>query len=191
MGAPFDIHLVRHGQSTWNAVRRIQGQTAHVPLTVLGGQQARWAASQLADCGARAVFSSDLRRALQTALPIAERLGVTITPEPDLRERSLGELEGRDSEQVWAESRGTWDDARWRPPGGESIRDVCTRVTRFLDRLRAGADGTPVVVVTHGDTASIALGLLRGFPPDNLPWTFLANGEMVTVRASFPAPSGG
>lgn len=58
MGASFDIHLVRHGQSTWNAVRRIQGQTAHVPLTALGEQQARRAASQLADCGARAVFSS-------------------------------------------------------------------------------------------------------------------------------------
>lgn len=58
MGASCDIRLVRHGQSTWNHGPAHPGQTAHVPLTVLGEQQARRAASQLADCGARAVFSS-------------------------------------------------------------------------------------------------------------------------------------
>lgn len=63
---------------------------------------------------------------------------------------------------------------------------MCTRIRPFVRRLQASADGASVVVVTHGDTAGIALGFLRGFPSDALPWTVLANGEVVTV----PAPLG-
>jgi probable phosphoglycerate mutase len=177
------IHLVRHGQSTWNAVRRIQGQTAHVPLTALGHQQARQAAARLTGCGARTVFSSDLRRAVQTAVPIAERLGLTVTLEPGLRERSLGDFEGQQSAEAWATAQNGWSDPSWRPPGGESIGDVCVRLALFLRRLHAVPDPSPVIVVTHGDTAAIALGLLRGFPPDALPWLSLANGEVVAVPA--------
>jgi probable phosphoglycerate mutase len=175
----FEVHVVRHGQSTWNAVRRVQGQTAHVPLTALGEQQARRAAGQLAGCGAKAVYSSDLRRALQTALPIAEALGVAVVPDPDLRERGLGRFEGQASEDVWAAADAAWSDPGWRPPGGESILDVRDRVQRFLERLPAGG---PVVVVTHGDTAAVVVGLLRGSSP--LDWTHLANGEVVTLSAS-------
>jgi broad specificity phosphatase PhoE len=186
--AQFDIHLVRHGQSTWNAARRIQGQTLDVPLTALGESQAGQAASRLAGSGARTVYSSDLRRSLQTALPIAGRLGVVVTVDPDLRERCLGRFEGQQSDEAWAAADAAWGDPRWRPPGGESIHDVCARISRFLRRLRARADGAPVVVVTHGDTAGIALGLLRGFPADALPWTALANGEVVTVTAARNRP---
>jgi broad specificity phosphatase PhoE len=117
------IHLVRHGQSTWNAVRRIQGQTAHVPLTALGHQQARQVATRLAGCGARAVFSSDLRRAVQTAVPVAERLGLLVTLEPDLRERSLGDLEGQQSGRVWATAQNAF-----------SIAGKCESVTWFSSR---------------------------------------------------------
>lgn len=179
-----DVHLVRHGQSTWNAVRRVQGQTAHVPLTALGEQQARRAAGQLVGCGAKAVYSSDLRRALQTALPIAEALGVAVIPDPDLRERGLGRFEGQTSEDVWAAADAAWADPGWRPPGGESILDVRDRVHRFLERLRAEAGGVPAVVVTHGDTAAVVVGLLRGASP--LDWTHLANGEVVTLSTVRP-----
>lgn len=181
MTAPFEIHLVRHGQSTWNVLRRIQGQTPHVPLTPLGERQARDAAKRLAACGARAVYSSDLRRAFLTALPVAERLGVEVTLDPDLRERSLGDFEGRQSADAWAAAGAAWADPCWRPPGGESIHDVCMRVRAFLRRLHSRADGSPVVVVTHGDTAGIVLGLLRGCPDDELPWNAMANGEVITV----------
>jgi probable phosphoglycerate mutase len=183
MDSGFEVHLVRHGQSTWNVVRRVQGQTAHVPLTTLGERQARQAAGRLAGSGACAVYSSDLRRALQTARPIAQALGVSITEDPDLRERSLGRFEGLDSEDVWAAADAAWTDPGWRPPGGESILDVGDRVQRFLARLRVRAAGGPVVVVTHGDTAAIVAGLMRGFPASALPWTQLANGEVLTLTA--------
>lgn len=188
MNSDFEVHVVRHGQSTWNAVRRMQGQTAHVPLTALGERQARQAAGILVGCGAKTVYSSDLSRALQTALPIAQVLGVAVVEDPDLRERSLGRLEGQDSRDVWAAADSAWSDPGWHPPGGESILDVCDRAQRFLGRVRDRADGAPVVVVTHGDTAAIVVGLMRGSPGDALPRTQLANGEVVTLKVAGAVP---
>lgn len=180
------MHLVRHGQSSWNAQQRVQGQTARIPLTELGERQAMDASIRLAPSGAGTIYSSDLLRAIQTARPIAGRLGRPVLTDPDLREQSLGKLEGRSSAAAWqAAEPADWADPDWRPGGGESIRAVHARVLRFLDRLRRGADGSPVVVVTHGDIARVLLGVLRGHPADRLPWTALANGEVVTV--SYPA----
>jgi 2,3-bisphosphoglycerate-dependent phosphoglycerate mutase len=90
-----DVHVVRHGQSTWNAQRRIQGQAPGIALTPLGQRQAGAAARRLAGCGARALYASDLTRAAATAAPIARQLGLTVTIDPDLRERGLGEYDGR------------------------------------------------------------------------------------------------
>jgi len=184
MADRFDIHLVRHGQSTWNVLGRAQGQTPHVPLTPLGGQQARDAAARLAGCGARLVWSSDLRRAVDTARPIARRLGAAVVPDPDLRERSLGGFEGQPSAGVLAAPGTAWADPGWRPPGGESMQDVAARVRRFLRRLHHRATGSPVVVVTHGDTAGIVLAILRGLAEGGeLPWIPVANGEIITVAS--------
>ncbi len=186
MTAPPGIHVVRHGQSTWNAAGRVQGQVPHVPLTPLGEQQARAAARRLAGSGARAVYSSDLLRAAATAAPIAGLLGVPVTLDPDLRERSMGRLEGQRSADAWALPGADWGDPGWSPPGGESISDVSIRVRRFVRALEQAARGAPVVVVTHGDTAGILLAALRGLPEGELPWAALANGEVRTV----PWPAG-
>src|SRR6185436_10822987 len=85
------LHFVRHGETDWNAERRIQGQLAHVGLSELGHEQARAVAEELAGCGAGALYASDLSRTMQTAQPIAERLGLEIVQEPALRERHFGE----------------------------------------------------------------------------------------------------
>lgn len=189
MTSAFDLHLVRHGQSSWNAERRAQGQAADIPLTALGERQAGDASVRLAASGARAVYASDLLRTMATARPIAERLGVSVRTDADLREQALGEFEGWYSADVWqATDPADWANPDWRPAGGESIRDVYARVQRFLGRLRTGADGSPVVVVTHGGTAQVILGAVGGYPADKLPWAALANGEVVTV--SCPAVSG-
>jgi len=177
------LHVVRHGQSSWNAQHRIQGQTPHVPLTPAGEQQAREAARQLKDCGATAVYTSDLRRAVQTAVPIARQLGVMMTLDGDLRERSLGELEGSCSDQAWAAAGAAGAQPSRRIRGGESVEDVTMRVRRFLRRVRLhAADCSPVVAVTHGDTACILVDVLRGDVPGRQPWAKWANGQVMTVR---------
>jgi broad specificity phosphatase PhoE len=120
---------------------------------------------------------------MQTAVPIAQHLGVMVTLDADLRERSLGELEGSCSEQAWAAA----DAAAAQPargiPGGESVEDVTRRVRRFLRRVRGhAADGSPVVAVTHGDTACVLLAVVRGQVPGPQAWDTWANGQVVTVR---------
>lgn len=177
------LHFVRHGQSTWNAEGRVQGQAPHVPLTALGHRQAQAAAQQLRGCSARQVFSSDLLRALQTATPIARALGVATLPEPALREQALGSLEGRLASGLAAQAGphpGHTTSVRWG--GGESIADVHDRVGVFLRGLTASPAGHDIVLVTHAETIRVAIACLRGLGPHQVTWFDVPNGSVTTIE---------
>jgi broad specificity phosphatase PhoE len=179
---PFRLHFVRHGQSTWNAEGRVQGQAAQVPLTAAGRHQAQAAARFLRGCAARHVFSSDLVRALETAAPIARILGVTPLPEPALREQSLGSLEGLLASDLTAQETPSGEHVtsiRWG--GGESIADVHRRVGAFLSRLLAASPGQDIVLVTHSGTIRVAVACLRGLGPHEVDWLDVPNGSVTTV----------
>src|SRR5213080_4771065 len=88
------LHLVRHGQSTWNVRHLVQGQADEAELTELGRSQARSSADLLAGLPVQRVITSDLRRARQTAQVIGEALALTPVVSTLLREQSLGEVEG-------------------------------------------------------------------------------------------------
>ncbi len=94
------VHLVRHGQSTWNVEGRLQGQTVHPELTERGRREAAEAAALLrARCPGTGedvgLICSDLVRAAQTAAVIGQVLGVSVEQDVALREQGLGVLEGR------------------------------------------------------------------------------------------------
>src|SRR5690242_3574621 len=178
------LHLVRHGQSEWNAEGRLQGQTAHVPLTALGRAQAEAAAEALRGSGAGALYTSDLTRAVQTAAPIARVLDLTAVPEPALREQALGTLEGRLTRELPAPEQVVPPEelttTRWG--GGESLRDVYQRIGPFLDRLLADPPSPTVVLVSHGDTIRVAVAYLRGRGVDGVDWAAVPNGSVTTVH---------
>src|SRR5919206_1134751 len=134
MTRPLTLLLVRHGQSEWNAAGRMQGQTAHVPLTGLGHEQAAAAARELAPLRPGALVSSDLHRAVQTAEHCARATGLAITTTPALREQGYGVLEGRPSRELW--DLVDWTDPHWSPEGGESLAQLHARVAGYLDELR-------------------------------------------------------
>lgn len=186
------LHLVRHGQSVWNAEGRVQGQTSHVPLTLLGHAQAGSAARQLA--GLRrdgravdrspvdAIVTSDLRRARETADVLGVVLGLVPRVEPALREQALGSLEGRLTSELVAEPSPDGvhvSEVRWG--GGESIRDVHARVARFLERLCADPPGSSVALVSHGDTIRVALAVLAGLDHREVEWVAVPNGSVTSV----------
>lgn len=85
------IFWIRHGQSTWNAIDRMQGHELSPPLTELGRAQSAQAADALVDQGVVHLLSSPATRALETAAVIGERLGLDVVTEPLLLEKGLDE----------------------------------------------------------------------------------------------------
>jgi 2,3-bisphosphoglycerate-dependent phosphoglycerate mutase len=181
------LWLVRHGESTWNALGLVQGQCDQARLTRHGERQAWAVAAQLRGRPIGALYASDLRRALQTADPLAAVLGLPVTRDARLRERCLGVLEGTDAAAIHPTVSGLRAhrvvDPDARPAGGESLRDFYRRVAEFADDLPALGDpalGDPalgdIAVVAHGGTVRMLNAYLRRIPVERMSWEPLANG---------------
>lgn len=141
------IILVRHGQTAANAAGRLQGRTDR-DLSELGRAQAVSLAVSLAASGATRVVSSPLRRATQTAAPIAETLELAVEIAPDLIELDYGDWDDRPIADIDAADWARWRaDVAFAPPGGESLLTVRARVERWL-RGALGSDDT-IVAVSH------------------------------------------
>lgn len=182
------LWLVRHGESTWNALGLAQGQSDQPWLTRRGALQARYVADQLRFLPIGAVYASDLRRATETAAPLAAALRLEVTRDPRLRERGLGVLEGTGSVDIPAALSGVPGDRvidpDARPPDGESLRDLYWRVAGFADdllaRCRPGWPGQ-VAVVAHGGTLRVLRAYLRGVPVERMSWEPIGNATVVRL----------
>jgi len=184
------LWLVRHGESTWNALGLAQGHCDQPRLTALGARQARYVASQLRGRPIGALYASDLQRAVATAAPLAAALGLDITRDVRLRERSLGILEGTAAVAVPAALSGVAgsyviDPDAW-PPDGESLRDLYRRVADFADDLLATGAPGEVAVVAHGGTLRVLTAYLRGVPVERMSWEPVANGSVVRLPSQPP-----
>jgi 2,3-bisphosphoglycerate-dependent phosphoglycerate mutase len=184
------LWLVRHGESTWNALGLAQGHCDQPRLTPLGARQARYVASQLRGRPISALYVSDLQRAVATAAPLAAALGLAITRDARLRERSLGILEGTAAVAVPAALSGVAgnyviDPDAW-PPDGESLRDLYRRVADFADDLLAPGVSGEVAVVAHGGTLRVLTAYLRGVPVERMRWEPVANGTVVRLPSQPP-----
>lgn len=150
MSAPTRVLLVRHGESTWNAVRRWQGQ-ADPPLSERGEGQAARAAIAAAEHGPfDVVVTSSLQRAGRTGEIVAEAIGLS-TPERfhSLAERDAGEWEGLTRVEIEARYPGFLAEDR-RPPGYEADESVVARADVALRDLAGTHPGGTVLAVSHG-----------------------------------------
>jgi broad specificity phosphatase PhoE len=156
--------VVRHGETSANTDGVWHGST-DTALTARGRAQAERVAARLArECAdAVAVYASDLRRARDTADPIARALGLEVRTTPALREFDLGRWEGKTYKELFSEHR-LWDhmraDPHFAPHGGESPLAVAERLCGALRGISDRHVGERVVVVSHGGALSLALGLL-------------------------------
>jgi glucosyl-3-phosphoglycerate phosphatase len=156
--------LWRHGQTTWNAEHRFQGQT-DIPLDPTGEAQAEFAARRLATLRPAAIFSSDLSRAQQTAAALARLTGLTVTPDKDLRERFGGDWEGLSDAEI--RERYPAERATWNPPNGEPTPVVADRVAGALSRIADSlVDDQLAVVVGHGAALRLGIERVLGLPAD-------------------------
>lgn len=144
------LWLVRHGETAWSRAGRLCGWT-DVPLTSAGRRQATALAETFDGLSFDGVWSSDLRRAAETASAIA---GDAVVADRRLRELHFGELEGRTWDQLPPEIRGqlTAFDG-FAAPGGGTVDELGDRVGSFLDDLPPGDH----LVVTHGGVIRLAL----------------------------------
>jgi probable phosphoglycerate mutase len=156
------LYLVRHGETDWNAEGRWQGHTDQ-PLNARGREQARALAERLRDAGLSAVVSSDLLRARETAMIVAETLGLALDyVDPDLRERTIGVFEGltrADCERLHPEAWAAWVAHKHPPPGAEGHQPLAERVTVAIGRAAARMlrPPGPLLLVTHGGAMRAAL----------------------------------
>jgi len=180
------IWLVRHGESSWNALGLIQGHSEGPTLTEKGRQQSADAANGLRDGAVEAIYTSDLERAQETASFVGSALGLPVQCQPALRERSFGVFEGRPLTSLDSADSGIRDDrvvsASVRPDGGESLDDMYARVGAFVDWLGDQGHGGDVVVVTHGGTIRALRAYCAGVPMRELEWDAVPNGSVWGVR---------
>lgn len=163
--------LVRHGETAWNAERRLQGHL-DIPLNETGNIQAQATASRLATHAFDAVYCSDLLRARQTAEAASAVLGLTVAFERGLRERHYGAFQG----MTYDEAAQTYPEAYQRfhsreldfsfPGEGESLRLFAKRIAATLDTIVARHAGRQILIVTHGGVLDIAHRLATGMALD-------------------------
>ena len=172
--------LVRHGESTWNAEHRLQGQ-ADPPLSPLGREQAAALLPFLADIPARRL-SSDLTRAVQTA----EALGLGGAPtDRRWREIDIGDWAGHTLDELDPGDVAAWQRGELAPPSAETFAELQARVAAAVDELR----GEDAIVVAHGGCVRAATAHLTGAdprglaPPANASVTVLENGERRRLHA--------
>lgn len=170
MSDPPPLFLIRHGQTEWNAQKRLQGGKDS-PLTEQGERQAKAMAAALLGAAPDLVLASPLGRAKRTARIIAKTLDASVELDPRLAEMRFGEAEGlrlTDVDERWPGFREKREQDKWhvRWPGGENYEDASLRIAAFAeDRLTAtlrGEASRPLVIVAHETINKVLIGHLLG-----------------------------
>lgn len=135
------FYLVRHGQTDWNREDRLQGHT-DIPLNEMGRMQAIQLSEQLKDIPFHAVFSSDLKRAFETASLIVGSRSFSIKTDPRIRERNFGSWEGLTVDYIQF--------LKQTPADIETDSAMIERSLHFLNETAQRLSGQTVLVVAHG-----------------------------------------
>jgi len=182
------LTLVRHGESSWNLSRLVQGQDDRAQLTDEGKAQARRVVETLQEHTFQHVFTSDLVRARQTATIISDALHLSLEIDPLLRERSFGMFEGGPLSNLTADvtgiAKGVVENPDARPAGGESFRDVVRRAAFFLERVGDEPSSSELLIVTHGGTIRALRAYCSGAALEGLTWDPVGNCSIWSVEVA-------
>lgn len=183
--------LIRHGENDYVKTGKMAGRIPGVHLNKHGQNQAQALAEALRDVPLKALYSSPLERAMETAAPIAAARGLDVIQEPDLMDTDIGKWEGRSWKalrltKVWKVVQNA--PSRFRFPEGESFMEAQTRYVNALERIvkRHHKPRDIVAVVFHADPIKLAVAHFIGLPLDQFQrlgcetgsLTALAVGEM-------------
>ena len=162
------LYLVRHGQTDWNVEGRVQGHT-DIELNARGQLESDLLRDRFEFIPVKRIYSSDLKRCRYAAERIALATGAPLEFREDLRERCMGEWEGKPFDElrtyfVKLESLQNVMYADIAPTGGESLTHVRNRLKFFLTEMLKSPDDT--LILTHGGICAAFLKLLLSAPPE-------------------------
>jgi probable phosphoglycerate mutase len=158
--------LVRHGETDWNAEKRVQGQI-DIGLNATGEAQARALADALSEHDFAAVYSSDLARAWRTAGIAVQARKIAVSPAPTLRERHFGVLQGLTAAEAGMAKPAAYRLHRERNPDfdyetGESLNRFADRVLTGLATIAQRHAGESVLAFTHGGVLDVVYRAATG-----------------------------
>ncbi len=168
-----------------NLERRLLGHT-DLPLTDFGKRQAERAAEYLSSFGITRVYASDLKRTMQTAAPLAARLGLPVIPDPGLREIDAGDWEGLPFtliKEKWAEEYRTFrvDLGCSVPPHGEPTQHAADRLYETISRIVAENPDEKILIASHAAVICMFTARVLGLAPADVQRLRLASNASVSV----------
>ena len=163
-----EIIIIRHGETEWNKTGRFQGHS-DVPLSAEGRTQAAALGKNLAVDHVDMIYASDLTRAMETAAPLAQRFGLEVISDPQLRELNFGAWEGRNFNDVNAENPNAMKNFYTDPeqadiPESEPFPEFQRRIAGRVREIVAQKRGKRIVIVSHGASIRILLADLLSMP---------------------------
>lgn len=162
------LYIIRHGQTDWNVLGRIQGRQ-DIPLNAAGRSQAQMLAKGMEKRPVTAIYSSPQLRAMETAMALARNQGAQVIPVPELVEIGYGDWEGRTASDILEKERTLYEEwwqhpATVAPPGGETLNQVDARCRKAWERIKREMKGDTAVVAHGGTLAHFIVHLLEGQP---------------------------
>jgi 2,3-bisphosphoglycerate-dependent phosphoglycerate mutase len=161
--------LARHAETS--APDQFHGAESDVGLSAWGARQSEWLGRAIAAAGAKALYSSSMRRAKETAAIVGSICKLEVVEIPALHERRIGPLSGLSREEGWstyATCKERWmaGDLEYTHEGGESFAAISRRVVPIFERLATEHSGDTILVIAHGVVIRVALiSLLSGYTP--------------------------
>jgi len=162
--------LIRHGENDYVKKGKMAGRLPGVHLNQRGLEQASAVAEKLAGAPIKALYSSPLERAMETAQPLSQALAIPVIPRPGLIELDVGEWQDQSlsrlrRQKLWRVA--LQSPSRMQFPGGESFAEAQQRICRELQELsRSYETGDRVICVSHADPIRLAVAYFLGLPLD-------------------------
>ncbi|MBI5944603.1 MAG: histidine phosphatase family protein [Chloroflexi bacterium] len=180
--------LIRHGENNYIKTGKMAGRLPGVHLNDRGQKQAEALGDALKDVPIKAIYSSPLERAMETASPISKSHKLSIIQEPDLMDTNVGKWQGKS----WKVLRLTnaWkvvqnSPSRFRFPAGESFPETQMRIANVLERIiqKHSKPQAIVAVVFHADPIKLAVSHFLGLPLDHFQRLACDTGSLTIIHA--------
>ena len=181
--------LIRHGENDFVKTGKLPGQTAGIHLNERGQKQAQALGEALREVPLKAIYSSPLERAMETAAPIAAARRLEIIQEPDLKDTDVGSWQGRSLKmlrltKVWSLVQNA--PSRFRFPDGESFVESQARYVGALERIirKHNKPKDILAVVFHADPIKLAVSHFLGLPLDHFQRLSCDTGSLTALYVS-------